>query len=184
MSNKIMLMLYGSMGCGKSYFAEKFQQYLEDSYLKNEYDILVESSSKFLKKEFDNGTLFKDPIIKNSPMIKDYKALYDTVPDQELRSLYKRILLQTCGTEIPILNGTETAWAEMLCEDIENRYSEDDDKVIVINDGCRFLHEIDTFARYGFKVLTVYMKVDDSVVLEAYHERYGDSKIDWRPSGI
>ncbi len=169
---KFMVCLWGRMGSGKTYVAEKIKEALK------EYDPHILATAKFLKEEFNS---LVDPECKQRPtFVNGYTILrpwigyyFDCMSAgndvaKEKASLVKRMILQRYGTEIAVLNDNPEIWANKLAQLIHN----DDNLNFIINDGCRFPFELRVFNNMGIKVFYAHFKVNDVIVDRTFNERY------------
>lgn len=196
-AGKYMIMMFGRMGSGKTYIAEKLKQ-LFHQYGSVEADIM--SSSKYLKAEFDrlcdlmlepscskwktNTRLsFDEDFVKSVPVFRSLfdqityfdQMLHDNMTSAEtkiragqLLNLTKRQILQIYGTEIPILFDQPKIWINKLLDEINEAKRQ-----LVINDGCRFAFEINSVRHAKLIPITVLIGCSDELAINTFIERYG-----------
>lgn len=185
---RTMVMMYGRMGSGKSFIANKLKEKLG-----GRYNIEVTSSSKTIKEHFSTlcdvfsggknlseiegadqtipVDLIEKTVIPN--LISGYMRVKDRWP--KLASLYKRQALQIYGTELPMLKGFPTIWIEDLMKQLDRQNSEVD---LYINDGCRFGFEIDTVRYFGVRPIVVHLDSTVENVISVFNDRYTDGDSD------
>ncbi len=186
MGNKrSMVMLFGKMGCGKSYLARDMKRYFDrnpdigmqveivnvSKILLEEFDILTDIFYRGISERrlmLDVGLVGRTEI---PHLINVYYESLDKGIDKTA-SLIKRKILQKYGTEVAGLISKEKIFVEKLMSDLIEDLKKNDRNALFVNDGCRFPFEIEVAIRYGFKPIPVVMNVSDCNTMETFSNRY------------
>lgn len=180
-----IIMLFGKMGCGKSYLAKDMKRYF-DRNPDIGMQVEIVNVSKILLEEFDILTdifyrginerhLMLDIGLVGRTEIPHLINVYYESLDKGINktaSLIKRKILQKYGTEVAGLISKEKIFVEKLMSDLTEDLKKNDRNVLFVNDGCRFPFEIEVVIRHGFKPIPVVMNVSDRNMIDTFSDRY------------